>query len=299
MLKPKQIGGYQNAVTVGCERVLVTLLRGLGPFKASVFLVGGLTPRYLVRARPPAVPAHAGTGDLDVVIDVSILADVDAYHSLEENLHRMGFERGVNNRGAKVSWRWETKLETGATMILELLADAADLVGGKVKPLPNEEEISALSIAHASIVFDLHDQIDVTAELLGENGQATETIRYANLVGFTVLKTFAFADRAERKDAHDLTYVIEHADGGLGQVLGQFRSALEGPHRDVVLEALALLEKHFCDDAEGEGYRKDGSVMAARFELGDDDGEEDRDTRLLRQRRISEAVSRLIAGLRP
>ena len=58
-----------------CERVLVTLLRGLGPWKDSVFLVGGLTPRYLVPARPPAVPAHAGTLDVDVVIALQILTD--------------------------------------------------------------------------------------------------------------------------------------------------------------------------------------------------------------------------------
>ena len=47
MVKPSHFGGYSDAYTVDCERVLVTLLRGLGPWKESVFLVGGLTPRYL------------------------------------------------------------------------------------------------------------------------------------------------------------------------------------------------------------------------------------------------------------
>lgn len=51
------------------ERVLATLLRELGPWKDSIYLVGGLVPRYLVTARPPAMPAHAGTMDVDVVID--------------------------------------------------------------------------------------------------------------------------------------------------------------------------------------------------------------------------------------
>ena len=36
-------------------------------------------PRYLVTARPPAVPAHAGTGDIDVVVDLAVLADTEAY----------------------------------------------------------------------------------------------------------------------------------------------------------------------------------------------------------------------------
>ena len=102
MVKPSHFGGYSDACTADCERVLITLLRGLGPWKDSVFLVGGLTPRYLVPRRPPAVPAHAGTLDVDIVIDLQLLADTDAYHSLEDNLKRMGFERAVNEQGLKL-----------------------------------------------------------------------------------------------------------------------------------------------------------------------------------------------------
>ena len=64
MTKPKTIDGYSEQVTNDCERVLVTLLRNLGPWKDSIFLVGGLTPRYLVPEKPPVVPPHAGTLDL-------------------------------------------------------------------------------------------------------------------------------------------------------------------------------------------------------------------------------------------
>jgi hypothetical protein len=53
MAKPATLDGYSDQYTLDCERVLVTLLRGLGPWKDSVYLVGGLTPRYLVAARPP------------------------------------------------------------------------------------------------------------------------------------------------------------------------------------------------------------------------------------------------------
>jgi hypothetical protein len=51
MAKPATFDGYSDQYTVDCERVLVTLLRGLGPWKESVYLIGGLTPRYLVRLR--------------------------------------------------------------------------------------------------------------------------------------------------------------------------------------------------------------------------------------------------------
>jgi hypothetical protein len=42
------------------------------------------------------------------------------------------------------------------------------------------------------------------AELLGEGGIATEQVKDANLVSFTYLKAYAFDQRFERKDAHDL-----------------------------------------------------------------------------------------------
>jgi len=71
----------------------------------SVYLVGGLTPRYLVRAQPPEVRAHAGTADVDLVIDLAVLANTEAYQTLEANLKAMGFERAENDKGAKVNWR--------------------------------------------------------------------------------------------------------------------------------------------------------------------------------------------------
>lgn len=148
MAKPATFDGYSDPYTVDCERVLVMLLRGLGPWKESVYLIGGLTPRYLVAARPPVVPAHAGTLDVDIVIDLQILADTEAYHTLEDNLKKMGFERAENSAGAKLSWRWQTRTEQGALMVLELLADAPDIAGGKVQPLPTEGTISALNIPY-------------------------------------------------------------------------------------------------------------------------------------------------------
>ena len=130
MEKPATLDGYNDQYTVECERVLVTLLRGLGPWKESVFLVGGLTPRYLVAARPPEVPAHAGTLDVDIVIDLQILADTAGYRTLEENLRAMNFERSTNERGQRLSWRWQTRTETGALMVVELLADAPEIAAG-------------------------------------------------------------------------------------------------------------------------------------------------------------------------
>ena len=294
MTKPVTIDGYSDQYTVDCERVLVTLLRGLGPWKDSVYLVGGLTPRYLVPSRPPVVPAHAGTLDVDIVIDLQILADTEAYHTLEDNLKRMGFERAENEAGKKLSWRWQTRTEHGALMVLELLADAPDIAGGKVQPLPTEGTISALNIPHSSIVFDLYQVTEIQAELLGDNGVATEKIKHANLVSFTCLKSFAFDQRFERKDAHDLIYCLEHAPEGADAVAEAFRQSLESKHRDVVKAALNILQARFARGGDVAGYRKDGPIATAKFEIGESDESDQREARALRQREVSDLVEQLL-----
>ena len=178
---------------------------------------------------------------MDIVIDLQLLADTEAYHTLEDNLKKMRFERAENSAGTKLSWRWQTRTERGALMVLELPADAPDIAGGKVQPLPTEGTISALNIPYSSIVFDLHQVTEIQAELLGGDGIATERIKHANLVSFTCLKSFAFDQRFERKDAHDLIYCIEHAPEGLDAVAAAFHKERTGKHGAVVEASLAIL----------------------------------------------------------
>jgi hypothetical protein len=295
MPKPKDIGGYTAQHTADCERVLATLLRGLGPWGKSVFLVGGLTPRYLVPEPPPGGPPHAGTLDVDLVIDLQILADTEAYESLEQNLKRLNFERAENEQGKKVAWRWKTSTEHGATMILEFLAEDLRVGGGRVQALPTEGNISALNIPHSSMVFDLYEEAEIRAELLDGKGIASVTVKHANIVSFTCLKAFAYEDRHEPKDAHDLVYAISHRPGGLQSVATAFQAPLGGKHRDSVRSALEILRRRFVDEPGTEGYQKDGSVAVARFELGND--ADQRDRRVLRQREASDIIDRLLKGI--
>ena len=294
MPKPQTISGYEDMVTDACERVLVTLLRGLGPWKDSVFLVGGLAPRYLVTARPPKVPKHAGTGDVDIVVDVGILTTTEAYSTLEENLKAMNFERAENEKGAKQSWRWRAEIEDGTTMILEFLADSPELGGGKVKELPSDGNVSALNIPHASMVFDHHGTVEITADLLSGKGRATEVVRYADIVTFTCLKAFAFDQRFERKDAHDLIYCIENLEGGVGAAQSAFAAALTGPHAEAIREALTRMAARFRDPNPDESYLRDGPVAVASFEDDEADVSADPDllnARILRQRHAAEIMA--------
>jgi hypothetical protein len=296
MAKPTTADGYDPKVTESCERVLVTLIRGLGSWRDSIYLIGGLTPRYLTANRPPSVPAHAGTGDLDVVIQLHMLASTDAYHTLEDNFKKLGFTRATNNAGKATSWRWEV-FTGGIKVIIELLADDPDKSGGKVMELPTDGNVSVLNIPHSSIVFDHHETKEIKAELLGGNGVASVKLHYADIVAFTCLKAYAVDQRDERKDAHDLIYCLEHCDGGIEAAAAQFNAALEGKHKAVIEEVFGLLRKHFADDADTEGYRKSGPVAVAKFEMGEDEDAEARDNRARRQRDASEVAMRLLKSI--
>jgi hypothetical protein len=160
-------------------------------------------------------------------------------------------------------------MDDGTTIILELLADRSDEVGPRVQPLPTVGNISALNVPFSSMVIDLHDSTEITAELLGGDGTAKETIRYANIVSFVCLKAMALEGRVERKDPHDLVYCIEHAKGGIEAAAAAFREQMEGKHREAVHQCIGILKKHFVTDEKTEGYLKDGPTMVANFELGE------------------------------
>ena len=80
-MKPKHRGGYTSEHTLLFERTLVTLLRNLGPWSKGNYIIGGLVPRYLI-PRPGDVaelPSHIGTTDVDLVLNLALLAEVEAY----------------------------------------------------------------------------------------------------------------------------------------------------------------------------------------------------------------------------
>ncbi len=296
MDKPCTKDGYDDGTTTECIRVLVTLLRGLGPWKESVYLVGGLTPRFIIEAAPPEVPERAGTLDVDLVIDPKILEQTDAYQTLEKNLKRIGFERATNDAGSKLSWRWQIRTDRGHLVLLEFLVDSADDSGGQVGPLPTKgRRVSALKVPHASLVFDFHGESIQVVELLDENGIARERIRHANIVSFLCLKAFAFEDRHERKDAYDLIYCLEH--GAIDAATRGFRAALEGHRSNEINAALEILHRRFVGDDPRRSYLLDGPVAVAKFELGEENDSETRERRVLRQRQVSSLVASLTTRL--
>jgi hypothetical protein len=76
-----------------------------------------------------------------------------------------------------------------------------------------------------------------------------------------------------------------------------FRNERGGKHGAVVEASLAILRSRFASDEKTEGYRKDGPVSVAKFELGESDEPEQREARALRQRQASDVIEQLLARI--
>ncbi len=273
-MKPGHRGGYTAAHATLCERTLVTLRRGLGPWKGGVYLIGGLVPRYLVdRPLDPAVrEPHAGTTDVDLVLDLAMLAEVEAYRRLETNLRALGFVRGSNDTGQAQHFSWRKPLGAGVTIVVDLLCDAEPGTGGRVVAVAGERRLSALATPGARLAIADHVPVPLTAELLDDAGVATETIRVAGIVPFLVLKALAFEDRNEPKDAYDLIYCLTYYREGPAAVGAAFAAARRAhPGESLLPAALDILRARFATD----GWRKNGPAQYARFLT--DPGQPERD----------------------
>lgn len=292
--KFKTAGGYSRDLANDCEIVLVLFLQACATLAPTVRLVGGLVPRYLAPEAPPDVPAHVGTTDLDVVLNVSLLASKGAYAQLRQQLKDGGFTPYETPSGAKSSWQWVYELN-GHQVCIELLQDTDDPAqSGKLKVL-DDERISAMQFLHAGFAHEWYGECEVTVDLPGGNGMTTETIRFADAVAFIVLKTLAFDQSHEPKDVADLVHVLRHwgnMDGLVALFAQRHRDSAHGAALEDVLQRLA---RRFCDDANVEGWRKDGPSKFTTFHQIGEPGSEDF---VRSQRDVSGLVTSFIAKVR-
>lgn len=269
MVKPKHQGGYTRQHAVLCERTLVTLLRGLGPWKESIYLAGGLVPRFLIPRDadvPNTPPPHAGTTDVDLVLDLEALKAVDAYRRLEQNLRSLGLERGTNDAGNTQHFSWRKRVDDDVTIVVDLLCDAGAAEGGQVLELPGERRLSALRIPGAHLVVDDFLEVEIRADLLDERGVAIERVRVANIAPFIALKALAYEDRFEEKDAYDIVYCLMYYPGGPNSVAAQFAaSRTTEPVDPLLARTIEILHLRFATDDDTPGYEKDGPTSYARF----------------------------------
>lgn len=262
--KFKSADQYDPDHTRDCETTLVVLLRAFATLKSTLRLIGGLVPRYLTPASPPDIPVHAGTTDVDVVLDVSVLAERGTYDKLKRQLKDAGFTQYVPEAGKVSTWQWEYT-GTGKRIVVEFLqhTDDPDPVP-RLAPIDGED-VSACKILHAGIAHQWFKETEIIVDLPGREGKARETIRYADEIAFIVLKAIAFDSRHENKDAGDLIHVLRHSGSLDALAHSCSERLLAGQHVLALEDGLNALARRFCDDEEIAGYEKDGPSKYANF----------------------------------
>ena len=140
---------YDEETTTRCERVLLTLLGDLGPWRERIFLAGGLAPRYLVGQLPEGAPPHVGTTDIDLVIGIALGDETpETYRTLQNNLQKAGFVQ------RKPSFRWSRDVD-GVPIFVEFLCETDEVEGGHIFSPKGEatgSKLGAFNVRGAQLV---------------------------------------------------------------------------------------------------------------------------------------------------
>lgn len=268
--KPRTADGYGEEATNACERALITLLGAFGTLGDDLRLIGGLVPRYLTPAKPPEVPAHAGTIDVDIVLDLAVIGDGQNYDSLAMQLAERGFKRHEAD-GKKSSWQWD--LNVGAIPVLvELLSDGGTTRKPRQVPLAGED-VSTMAMPHVGIVRDWFSTHELTAQVV-DGGLLTRKVHVADAPAFLILKALAFNQRYAPKDAADLIHVLQYA-GSIEDVAGMFvEKKLSGLHEASVDAGLEALRFSFVHPSRpDQSHTCDGPVKYAGFHHVDEEAQ--------------------------
>jgi hypothetical protein len=294
MVAGKSILDYNSKLTEECLQVLALLLSGIGEWRDAIVLIGGLTPHVLVERKRSSSKKYAGTGDIDLVMDIAVIGDPNAYSAFEAALQAQGF-KSLGEEG-KPSWRWQYITDSRTPIRLEFLMDDPSLAGSKVKPIPPHGVLAACNIPDSSIAFDLCEIVTIEVDLPGGRGVTRQKVRHADLIAFIALKIFAFRSRGEGKDVHDIIYCLQNCGLDMIAVAAKFVEALAGKHGAVIQRAIDDLAITFEDEKELEGFRKDGPARAALFEIEGSTAEE-RERRILLQRDFAGVINSLLTEI--
>ena len=205
---------YDPAVTVLCERALVTILGNAGWWGQHLYLVGGLVPRYLTVPPTERRPAHSGTRDVDLGLALAFPARTRAdYERLAQCLQRAGFDQTRDDP----AFTW-THAEDGLELKVDLLSETDAVAPGEsFKPRANAgSKLQALNARGIHLLPHDHRVVEVTAERLDGQGVSTVGIRVAAPLPFVALKINALQLRHLPKDAYDIVYTLDNlapADG--------------------------------------------------------------------------------------
>ncbi len=238
---------YTYEATLRCERALLTMIGDIGPWSRRVVLIGGLAPRYIVGSLPLEASPHAGTADVDIVLELAVGDSAETYETLQSNLKKSGFIPD------EPSYRW-ARAVAGTSVHVEFICETDQVAAGRIyRPKQGAgSRFGAFNVIGAGLPARDFIEVSIEGERLDDGGLSTVTVQVAGVLSYIVLKTLAFQDRHDNKDAYDLVYTLANYPNGGPRAAGRAAaaSAVRGEPR--VFEALEILEQRFAStDLDG------------------------------------------------
>jgi hypothetical protein len=123
---------YTPQALEACEKALRTILTKIGPWGGRIFLIGGMTPRFLIGTAPIDIKEHIGTTDLDIVVGITVSTEEEElYRTLQNNLKDAGFAPAVDpETGQEQTFRWTRDVD-GVGVFLEFFCPVGDGTAGR------------------------------------------------------------------------------------------------------------------------------------------------------------------------
>lgn len=212
---------------------------------SDAVIVGGLVPTLLYQdfEAVPEIGAHVGTTDIDLALDLVILAK-DRYEDVASSLKDNGFSPDTNQQGNMTRQRWRAK--DGAQVDFLMPPVPPDTIGGKQQPLTNE--LAAFTMRGLDLALRTRKIITLAGKDL-EGRSVERELPVCSPEVFVALKGLAIAGRVKPKDAYDIHYVLVHdalGAKGLGEALHRHK-----PHDAVDAAVKALRRDYKAIDSRG------------------------------------------------
>jgi hypothetical protein len=206
----------------------------------EIVVVGGLVPALLYGVAAGPLGNHVGTNDLDLALDLAILAS-KRYNEIRELFLRAGFRPDRTETGTLMRQRWRHE-KRGSTVDFLIPVDPNDDPRGRGKLQSLARDFAAIRMLGLDLALQQKIMIGVKGRDLQER-YSERTLPICSPHIFVVLKAIAMKNRDKNKDAYDLLYVLASEPGGPQCVASRLVDSRRHP---AVREMVESLERDFA-----------------------------------------------------